>query len=275
MANQKHLQLLLSSSATNWNNWRQENPHIVIDLQNANLSKCNLSQFNLKEANLEKADLSQANLTNTNLTKANLTKANLTKVYGRDANFSLANLQDANCFNAYFIQADFSKSCLLGFNFQEANCTESFFIGSNLGYANLCRGIFQGVSFLEANLQEANLREIVLNEADLTSAKANNTDFSQGTLTGIIIEDWQINDFTKFEQVICNHLFVSSQEKITTDFQCFPHTSSFLQFALNNNSINDVKLNEVINVLEIKKMAIEEQIQQLINNNTNQHLMAS
>jgi uncharacterized protein YjbI with pentapeptide repeats len=235
MANQQHLQLIVSLSANEWNNWRKENPQIVPDLREANLGGVNLSHFNLKEANLIEANLSQTNLTETNLSKANLSKANLTRAYGRDTNLSLSNLQDANFFGAYFMSSDFSRSCLLSANFQEANCSESFFITANLSYANLSRGIFRGVIFTEANLNEADLIETALNQADLTSVKANNTNFSKATLTGVIIEDWEINNQTKFDNVVANHLFITRQEKVTADVQFFTNTGNFSNFMKGNN----------------------------------------
>lgn len=275
MANQQHLQLITSVCADEWNNWRQENPQIVPDLREADLSGVNLSKFNLKETNLIEANLSQSNLTETNLSKANLFKANLSRAYGRDVNLSVSNLQDANFFGAYFLSSDFSRSNLLSANFQEANCSESFFITANLNYAKLSRGIFQGVSFMEANLNEADCRKTALNQSDFTLVKANNTNFYQATLTGVIIEDWEINNQTKFEKVVANNIFVTRQEKLITDIQVFEDTNTFLNFIMKHQIKSDDSQNneqKIIDILQVKKVAIEQQIQELIKVNNNQFL---
>ncbi|BAQ62121.1 hypothetical protein GM3708_2527 [Geminocystis sp. NIES-3708] len=275
MANQQHLQLIISLSSDEWNNWRKENPHIVPDLREANLSGVNLSKFNLRGANLIEANLSQSNLTETNLSKADLFKADFSRAYGRDANLSVSNLQDANFFGAYFSGSDFSRSNLLNANFQEANCSESFFITANLNYAKLSRGIFQGVSFMEANLSEADCGETILNQSDFTLVKANNTNFDQATLTGVIIEDWEINNQTKFDKVFASYVFITRQEKLTTDIQVFENTTIFLNFIMKNKTKSDKSQNsekKIIDILQVKKVAIEEQIQELIKVNNNQFL---
>jgi uncharacterized protein YjbI with pentapeptide repeats len=49
---------ILSQDVEAWNKWREENPDVLIDLNNAKLMHMNLENANLAEADLEKANLS-------------------------------------------------------------------------------------------------------------------------------------------------------------------------------------------------------------------------
>lgn len=127
---------------------------------------------------------------------------------------------------------------------------------------NLSHGIFRKVSFIEANLNESNLRETALSQADLTSVKANNTDFSQAILTGIIIEDWEINNQTKFDNVIADHIYLSHQQKINIDNQISLNTANFLNviMANNKNILENLEkdVQKIIDIFQILKAVIKQ-----------------
>jgi hypothetical protein len=81
MANDEHVELLKQGVAT-WNAWRDENPDIRPDLDEANLGgadliRANVRGANLSGANLSGADLDKADLIGTKLNKANLSGAEL------------------------------------------------------------------------------------------------------------------------------------------------------------------------------------------------------
>jgi selenocysteine lyase/cysteine desulfurase len=61
MANEEQLELLEGGTKA-WNRWREANPDIRIDLEEADLREKQLYRANLSGANLVKADLSGANL---------------------------------------------------------------------------------------------------------------------------------------------------------------------------------------------------------------------
>ncbi|MGB5745962.1 MAG: pentapeptide repeat-containing protein [Desulfobacterales bacterium] len=48
---------ILSQGVEIWNKWREENPDVLIDLNNARLMHMNLKNANLAEADLERANL--------------------------------------------------------------------------------------------------------------------------------------------------------------------------------------------------------------------------
>jgi uncharacterized protein YjbI with pentapeptide repeats len=79
---EEHLQII-RQGVDAWNQWRQKNPGIKVnlreanlrqaDLTGANLSVADLRKVNLQEANLEKANLNGAQLIGTDLCDATLT----------------------------------------------------------------------------------------------------------------------------------------------------------------------------------------------------------
>src|SRR5262245_28344903 len=61
MANDEHV-AMLKQGVDAWNGWRDENPDIRPDLNEADLSGANLNRANLKGANLKGANLKEARL---------------------------------------------------------------------------------------------------------------------------------------------------------------------------------------------------------------------
>jgi uncharacterized protein YjbI with pentapeptide repeats len=70
------------------------------------------------------------------------------------------------------------------------------------------------VELVKANLSGADLTRSNLQNADftltnLTNVKAGDTDFRNATFTGACIQNWTINTGTKFDQLICEHIFLT------------------------------------------------------------------
>ena len=193
------------------------------DLSNANLSDANLSKANLSEANLSRASLESANLSYTSAILANLSKANLNKANLRAANLSKADLNNADLNNA-----DLSKTILRAANLskaslKKANVKSGDLIFTNLTFANLSAANLSNASFRVANLSnanlsntdlsktnlsEANLSEANLRSADLSAVQALATNFSQATLTGACIADWNVNAQTQLQNVTCDYIYL-------------------------------------------------------------------
>jgi uncharacterized protein YjbI with pentapeptide repeats len=171
MANQEKLERLLRS-IEEWNEWRKCNSDIEIDLSDTDLKEFYLFKVNLSGANLRKSDLREADLREAELCKANLIEANLI-----GANLSKANLIGANLSGVYLIGADLS--------------------GVNLSGANLIGADLYGANLIGAKLIGANLRHC-------TALAAN---FTRANLTGACIQDWNINQITIFEGVICDYIY--------------------------------------------------------------------
>jgi hypothetical protein len=182
----------LKSSVKEWNQWREENPKVEIDISEANLIRANLNRANLSGidligANLNRANLNRADLSGTDLNRANLIGANLS-----GANLSGADLSGANLNRANLSGADLSGADLSGANLNRANLS-----GANLSGADLSGADLSGADLSGADLNAANLHE----------ANALNTNFTRANLTGVCIQDWHINQRTIFEEVICDYIY--------------------------------------------------------------------
>jgi len=112
---------LVRLGASNWNNWRNNNPNEVPILEEANLNLLDLSGLNLRGANLRganlfgtdfiEADLTGADLREADLTAADLSQADLTGVDLREARLIRTQALATN-----FNQVRFTGACLEDWN---------------------------------------------------------------------------------------------------------------------------------------------------------------
>jgi uncharacterized protein YjbI with pentapeptide repeats len=227
MANKKQLERL-KRSAREWKQWREKNPGIKIDLRGANLTGANLYGANLYGANLSRADLSGANLSRADLSRANLSRANLSgaDLSGADlsgADLSGADLSGADLYGADLSGTDLSGTHLRGANLSEADLVLAKLFNANLNGANLSRASLSGADLGFVNLSRANLSGADLSKAFLSEAKALNTNFTLANLTGACIQDWNINQRTIFEEVICDYIYYGFDWETKTYQDRRPH----------------------------------------------------
>ena len=161
---------LLKQGVTVWNQWRKKHKKIRPDLRGVDLR-------------------------GTDLRKANLARAILFK-----ANFFGADLQGASL----------DRAVLFGTNFSRANSIQTSLTNTDLFDADLT-----GAKLKRANLRKADLTEADLTEADLTGAslvdvQAVSTNFEGAILTGACVADWNINDSTHLDDVICEWIYLDS-----------------------------------------------------------------
>jgi hypothetical protein len=134
MANPEHLEIL-SQGVEVWNKWREDNPTIKPDLQEAVLNSFDLSRFVLTESNLTKAELREARLRGAALQGAVLFNADLLR-----ANFNFAQLNEADL-----------RSCALNFgDFAFANLKETDLSWSDLTNVNFTWSTLQRTNFANA-----------------------------------------------------------------------------------------------------------------------------
>jgi uncharacterized protein YjbI with pentapeptide repeats len=177
MADEKHLKIL-RKGVDCWNQWRKSNPGVKPDLSFSNL-------FN---ANLSKADLNNALLYDIGFSNAILGSADLNNAILYNGDLRFTHLKFANLSNAEISKADLSNADLNSANLSNANLNSA-----NLSYANLSY----------ANLSYANLTKI----------RALDAKFLQANLTGACIEDWHINSATQLDDVICDYIFLRSNQQ--------------------------------------------------------------
>ena len=114
MANPKHLEILRQGVDV-WNQWRQENPDILPNLESIGMDESaqeevNISPFELRRRDLRGIDFSKTNLKYTFLLQAKL----------EDALLNGANLSGAILSNANLSNADLSNAVLDGANLRQA-----------------------------------------------------------------------------------------------------------------------------------------------------------
>jgi len=106
MANPEHLEILKQGVVV-WNRWREENPDVISDLNNADLHGTVLSG-----AKLRNALLLGVNLTDADLSEAGVSEADLTNAYLRGANLSEADLYGVDFYGADLIEAELIDAVL-------------------------------------------------------------------------------------------------------------------------------------------------------------------
>jgi hypothetical protein len=126
MADPKQLEIL-KSGVKEWNNWREQNPHVAVELSGADLSETALEgadlrgaylfAANLNEAELAGADLSDADLSLAGLRGADLSGTNLSATELRGTNFHAALMEGTHLRNAHLratVFADLDLSQAIG-----------------------------------------------------------------------------------------------------------------------------------------------------------------
>jgi hypothetical protein len=199
MANQEHLAILLQDVKT-WNQWRDENPGIVPDLEfadlkgadliGADLSRADLIGANLFRANLFRANLSLANLSRTNLFHANLFHANLFH-----ANLFHANLANANLSRANLSRADLSRANLSRADLSNAKLTQTIFDTTQLKLTQFTQSTLFNTRFINVDLsQTVELEAIIFDPNYLSSIDLCSIYCSQGHIPKIFLKACNITD---------------------------------------------------------------------------------
>ncbi len=111
---------------------------------------------------------------------------------------SQADLEQADLSEASLIRVDLRQANLKGANLTEVNLS-----AANLSEANLSKSELNDAYLAEANLYGANLTQ-----TNLLQTKAWLTNFSGCILTGVCIDNLQINRQTSFKKVICKYLYL-------------------------------------------------------------------
>ncbi|MEL4897729.1 pentapeptide repeat-containing protein [Crocosphaera sp. Alani8] len=151
------------------------------------------------KANLTDADFTDAILKNTNFNRAILirtcfkdtVKLNIAKV-GKTI------LADPTIRNLLINPSNGDSINLFKANLRGANLNEA-----NLQYANL----------KQADLSQASLQYANLGDANLTEVNAVETDFSNAYLTGVCLENWNINSTTRLDHIDCQYIYLLNNQK--------------------------------------------------------------
>jgi uncharacterized protein YjbI with pentapeptide repeats len=213
MANQRQLDILKQGVGV-WNQWRNENPSILPDLSDTNLSHAVLMEANFSGANLCKAvlkrvnfryvslleadlsnaiiaeaELSDANLLGANLRGAKLDRAILNRAVLSHANLNQADLRDAVLKMASAFDADLSDANLLNADLSASKLSGAKLSGAYLSGAKLINADLRGAKLSEADLINTCLYDANLIEADLSKALLSNADLRGADLSKAHLND--------------------------------------------------------------------------------------
>ena len=247
MTNLNHLGVL-KRGVESWNKWRHENPHLEVDLSEADLSGLNLSRadfrtsvqyfnkpgkVNLHKAKLNGADLREANLIEADLRDADLREAKLNGAFLSGANLDNADLRGADLRGAqlwttYLHCAKLNNADLTEAHLVEANLSHADLSGALLTDANLSKAILYTTELYKADLQRANLTR-----ANLVKTKLGSTNLDGARVYGI--SAWDIET----DNTIQNNLIITEEgkTKITVDRL---EVAQFIYLLLNNANIRAV-----------------------------------
>jgi len=207
MANPEHVEIV-KRGADAIQEWREQNPDVPLNLNEAELRKTNLIGANLVEANLARAslrgsnlsaadldgaDLRGADLRGANLSGANVSGADLQGADLHGANLSgadlhMAHLSEAQCRGANLIRANLMWANLIGADLDAtylrgANLCETLLCGAKLRAADLRHAKLKGASLSGANLRDANLHGASLHDANLHGTHIGSTVFGDVDLS--------------------------------------------------------------------------------------------
>jgi uncharacterized protein YjbI with pentapeptide repeats len=143
---------------------------------------------------LSDIDFTGAKLANTDLRARKFYRTRFKNVEG---------LERARVDNRYF-DLDQPKVQML---LTDGYCEEKDFSGINLQGAYLQAAIIREYDFTNANLSGANLSGADLKDNIFVQADVTGVDFTEANLTGICLENWNINSQTCFTNVKCDYIF--------------------------------------------------------------------
>jgi Pentapeptide repeats (8 copies) len=162
VADSEHIEILHRGPRA-WNAWRQDNPSLIPNLDDAALSlserqlgPINGGPINLRSASMQRAFLWSANLSACNLEAADLSGANL--AYAR---LDRANLKAANLKGAVLDYADFNGAVLADANLSGASLQHA----QNLTQAQINDSTCDAATILPAHLEHPTSRLEVVREA--------------------------------------------------------------------------------------------------------------
>jgi uncharacterized protein YjbI with pentapeptide repeats len=206
MANEGHLSLLRKLARLDdpwddawdvWNTWRDEYPHIVLDLSDVDFRKekllrDGLSGVCLRGANLARSNFAGLDLRGRDFPETDLRKAVLTEADLRGAVLAGADLRGANLVRTKLAQANLAGADLPQTDLTDADLSEAILRGAILTGANLrqvvlCRTILEDADMSEANLIGMNLAGAKLTGAALGGVTLDGATLDGADLTGVHI----------------------------------------------------------------------------------------
>lgn len=171
------------------------------------IRKAAVALSTIGSTNFYKADLEEANFENAILQNTDFRSTNLKQTWW----YRAKNLDIARVGNSYLQYPVVRKllTCGLGKN--------KNFDRLNLTSINAKNAYLTNASLIGTDLSEANLQGADLSNSLLVQTQLDKTDFTNATLTGAVIQDWNITTNTKFDSVRCKYVYMRVSTKDNPD----------------------------------------------------------
>ncbi|NVJ50859.1 MAG: pentapeptide repeat-containing protein [Gammaproteobacteria bacterium] len=190
---------LLDMGRSAWNEWREANAAVAInlsghDFSNRDFSGFDFSEVNLSYCNLAKSDLSRANFISANLQHAkmgfcNLESAKFIAAELAHADLTLAHIKGAKFLTAQLTHTNFSYVDFSGHSLQGMDFRKSKLSGAILRSQNL-----KGMSFAEADLSQADLTEACLEDCNLQGANLTRAVLTDCLMRGAFLKESDLTE---------------------------------------------------------------------------------
>jgi uncharacterized protein YjbI with pentapeptide repeats len=102
---------------------------------------------------------------------------------------------------------------LIGVNLSEMNLSVGIPEGISFFSKNLSQANFSGANLSRVDFSQANLSQANLSQANLSGVQALETNFVGAILTGACIENWNINNKTELNNVICDYIYLKQNQQ--------------------------------------------------------------
>lgn len=181
-----------------WNEWRQKNQDVEVDLSGLELSNSDLNSnfngVNLRGAKLNGAKLAWASCVKADFSNADLSSADFTGTILSSSDLSEANLNEVNLYGANLTGVDLRKADLSKANLSEADLSEVIVDGTKFGDGVILDGVtFRGTNLRRVNLHRVRLRKANLSNVNLYGANLNNADLSEADLSKADLSGVKLN----------------------------------------------------------------------------------
>lgn len=208
MADQEQLSIL-KQGVDVWNKWREENPDVIIDLNDAYLFGMDLSRFNLQMVNFIGANLGVAKLCGANLRRADLRATDLSDADIRWADFSNSDLSRADLRRAYLNGANL-KNAYMGFTiFGDSDLSEAMGVEEVRHESPSTIGM-NVLQLSKGKIPITFLRGCGLSDLDIEYAKLYNPDLTNHEIDEIL---YRIHDLRAHQAIQVSPLFISYSRK--------------------------------------------------------------
>jgi uncharacterized protein YjbI with pentapeptide repeats len=243
MANEEHLEIL-KQGVEEWNRWREENPTITPNLNEADFRGVNLRKAFFGIATLDQADFSKADLRGASFRGAILTETLFESADLSEADFSNSiDLKGANLKGAFLSRTDLRKANFSGMDFSGAdlsfaNLNEAALNGADLSAADLTGADLYKANLNKVNLSKAKLIEAFLYGANLSGANLSRANFYRAYLSGATLSRANLNEanladvdltIADFREADLSGANLTDAKALGTDFRSAIFTGACIQ----------------------------------------------